>query len=129
MIVVDVIYVAVAGGLGAISRYYLSGLAQRVGSGFPYGTLTVNLVGSFLLGLIMQTGISTDLMPRALRLALTIGFLGAFTTFSTFSYETLGYLEDGAWLTASLNVLINVVPGIIAVFLGAFLARTIFGGA
>lgn len=126
---VDVIYVAVAGGLGAISRYYLSGLAQRVGSGFPFGTLTVNLVGSFLLGLIMQTGISTDLMPRALRLALTIGFLGAFTTFSTFSYETLGYLEDGAWLTASLNVLINVVPGIIAVFLGAFLARTILGGA
>ena len=126
---VDVIYVAVAGGLGAISRYYLSGLAQRVGSGFPFGTLTVNLVGSFLLGLIMQAGISTDLMPRALRLALTIGFLGAFTTFSTFSYETLGYLEDGAWLTASLNVLINVVPGIIAVFLGAFLARTIFGGA
>ena len=126
---VDVIYVAVAGGLGAISRYYLSGLAQRVGSGFPYGTLTVNLVGSFLLGLIMQAGISTDLMPRALRLALTIGFLGAFTTFSTFSYETLGYLEDGAWLTASLNVLINVVPGIIAVFLGAFLARTILGGA
>ena len=126
---VDVIYVAVAGGLGAISRSYLSGLAQRVGSGFPFGTLTVNLVGSFLLGLIMQTGISTDLMPRALRLALTIGFLGAFTTFSTFSYETLGYLEDGAWLTASLNVLINVVPGIIAVFLGAFLARTIFGGA
>ena len=126
---VDVIYVAVAGGLGAISRYYLSGLAQRVGSEFPFGTLTVNLVGSFLLGLIMQTGISTDLMPRALRLALTIGFLGAFTTFSTFSYETLGYLEDGAWLTASLNVLINVVPGIIAVFLGAFLARTILGGA
>jgi CrcB protein len=126
----EIIYIAVAGGLGALARYYMSGLAHRVlGDGFPYGTLVVNLLGSFLVGLVMQAGISTDMVPRGLRLALTLGFLGAFTTFSAFSYETMGYLEDGAWLMAAVNILANVVPGVIAVFLGVLLGRTILGGA
>ncbi|AII60013.1 MAG: fluoride efflux transporter CrcB [Dehalococcoides mccartyi] len=126
----EILYIAVAGGLGALGRYSISGLAQRVfGDAFPYGTLVVNILGSFLLGFVMQASMNTDLFPRNLRLAVTIGFLGAFTTFSTFSYETLGYIEDGAWLTAGLNILTNVVPGIIAVFLGILLGRTLFGGA
>ncbi|BAZ97868.1 MULTISPECIES: fluoride efflux transporter CrcB [Dehalococcoides] len=126
----EILYIAVAGGLGALGRYSISGLAQRIfGDAFPYGTLVVNILGSFLLGFVMQASMNTDLFPRNLRLAVTIGFLGAFTTFSTFSYETLGYIEDGAWLTAGLNILTNVVPGIIAVFLGILLGRTLFGGA
>lgn len=126
----EILYIAVAGGLGALGRYSISGLAQRIfGDAFPYGTLVVNILGSFLLGFVMQASMNTDLFPRNLRLAVTIGFLGAFTTFSTFSYETLGYIEDGAWLTAGLNILTNVVPGIVAVFLGILLGRTLFGGA
>lgn len=126
----DVILIVMAGGLGALSRYETSGLAHRLfGDGFPYGTLAVNVIGSFLIGLVMQTSLSTDLVPPAWRLAVTVGFLGAFTTFSTFSYETLGYLEDGAWLTAGLNTLLNVLLAIVAVSLGVFLAKTLFGGA
>ena len=125
----EVFYIMIAGGLGALGRYYLSGLAHRMfGYGFPYGTLMVNLVGSFLLGFIMQAGLSSDLIPRGMRVVLTLGFLGAFTTFSTFSYETLGFIDEGAWLMASANVLANVVPGIIAVFLGMLLSRTLLGG-
>lgn len=126
----DIIYIAVAGSLGAISRYEMAGLAHRwMGTGFPYGTLAVNVIGSFVIGLVMQISLSTDLIPPAWRLAMTVGFLGAFTTFSAFSYETLGYLEDGAWLTAGVNILANVLLSVLAAFLGVSLARAIFGGA
>ncbi|MFC1925494.1 fluoride efflux transporter CrcB [Chloroflexota bacterium] len=126
----DFIFIAVAGGLGALGRYHMGGLAHRLlGEGFPYGTLAVNVTGSFLIGLVMEASLSTDLIPPAWRLAVTVGLLGAFTTFSTFSYETLGYLEDGAWIRAGLNVLANVLPAMIAVFLGVLLGRTMFGGA
>ena len=124
------IYIIIAGGLGALGRYYMTGLAHRLlGGGFPYGTLAVNVLGSFLIGFVMQAGMSTDIFPRSLRLVITIGFLGAFTTFSAFSYETLGYLEDGAWLMAGGNMLANVVLAITAVFAGVLLGRTLLGGA
>ncbi len=77
----------------------------------------------------MQASLSTDLIPRPMRMAITIGFLGAFTTFSAFSYETLGYLEDGAWLLAGVNILANVIPSIVAAFSGVLLGRALFGGA
>lgn len=126
----EFIYIAVAGGLGAIGRYYMAGLTHRVlGDGFPYGTLIVNVAGSFLLGFVVQVGMSTDILPRSLRLAITFGFLGAFTTFSAFSYETFGYIEDGSWMMVGVNVLANVLPAIIAVFLGVLLGRTMLGGA
>jgi len=124
----DIVLIVISGGLGALSRNQMSDLAHRMlGDGFPYGTLGVNVIGSFLIGLLMQASISTDLVPPAWRLAVTVGFLGAFTTFSTFSYETLGYLEDGAWLTAGVNMLTNVLLAIIAVSLGVLLGRTLFG--
>jgi CrcB protein len=125
----EVIFITLAGGLGALGRYYMAGLAQRLlGDGFPFGTLIVNVLGSFLIGLVMQASMSTDLVPRTWRLALTLGFWGAFTTFSAFSYETLGYLQDGALLMAGINILTNVFPAITAVFLGVLLGRTLFGG-
>jgi len=126
---VQALYLFIAGGLGALSRWGLSGLAQRIGDSFPWGTLTVNLVGSLALGFIMQIGLSTDLIPRELRIAVTVGFLGAFTTFSTFSFETARYLEDGVWSTGLLNILLNVVLCITAALLGMFLGRTATGGA
>jgi CrcB protein len=126
----EIICIAVAGSLGALGRYYMSSAAHRLlGDGFPYGTLAVNVIGSFLIGLIMQVSLSTDIVPRTWRLALTFGFLGAFTTFSTFSYETLGYLEDGAWLMMGMNILANVLAAITAAFLGVLLGRALFGGA
>lgn len=126
----NIVFIIVAGGLGALSRYQMSGLAHRLfGDGFPYGTLAVNVIGSFLIGLVMQTSLSTDIVPPAWRLGITVGFLGALTTFSTFSYETLGYIEDGNWTVAMANILFNVFLVIIAVSLGVWLARTLFGGA
>ncbi len=126
----EIIFLALAGVLGTLSRYGLSGLVQRIaGAGFPYGTLTVNILGSLLIGLIMQVGLSTGIIPRALRVAVTIGFLGAFTTFSTFSYETIRFMEDGAWLMASLNIVVNLGSCLLATFLGMTLGRIILGGA
>lgn len=126
----EIIYIAIAGSLGAMGRYFLGGLSHRLlGDMFPYGTLIVNILGSFLIGFVMQTSLSTDILPRSLRVAITFGFLGAFTTFSAFSYETLGYIEDGAWLMAGINILANVIPSLIAVFSGVLLGRTLFGGA
>ncbi|MEN8614314.1 fluoride efflux transporter CrcB [Dehalogenimonas sp. THU2] len=122
--------IAAAGALGSLGRYALSGAVYAaLGSGFAYGTLVVNVLGSFLIGLIMQVGLSTDLVPPHMRTAVTIGFLGAFTTFSTFSYETVRMLQEGAWGTAALNIIVSVMVCIAAVFAGIFAGRLIAGGA
>lgn len=126
----EAIYIAIAGGIGALGRYYISGFFHKLlGESFPYGTLAVNFIGSFLLGLIMQISLGTDIIPQNLRLAFTLGFLGAFTTFSTFSYETLKLFEDGAWLMGGANILANVLLGIAAAFAGIMLGRVVLGGA
>lgn len=126
----EILFLAIAGGLGTVSRYGLSGLAQSVtGTAFPFGTLLVNFLGSLVVGFLMQVGLNTDIMSRSLRVVSTIGFLGAFTTFSTFSYETVKYLEHGAWLPGIINMAANVGLCIIATLSGMFLARTIYGGA
>ena len=122
--------IAAAGALGSLSRYALSGAVYAaLGNGFAYGTLVVNLLGSFLLGLLMHLGLATDLIPPHLRTTLAIGFLGAFTTFSTFSYETVQYIQDGAWGTAALNITSSVALGLVAVFAGIFTGKLIAGGA
>jgi CrcB protein len=100
---------SVAGGL---ARYYLAGAVYRVtGTGFPYGTLVVNLAGCFLLGLLAGLAEDKFLLGPDARLLLMIGFCGAFTTFSTFIFETDGLLREGAWMTALLNVTVSVVLG------------------
>lgn len=125
----QILYVSIAGVLGTLSRYGLSTLVQKLsGAGFPFGTLTVNILGSLAIGFIMQLGLSTDVIPRSLRIAATIGFMGAFTTFSTFSYETVSYLQDGAWLLASLNILLNLILCLGATMLGMALGRITAGG-
>jgi fluoride exporter len=125
----QILYISIAGVLGTLSRYGLSGLTQRLtGAGFPYGTLLVNVLGSLLIGFIMQLGLSTDVIPRSLRIAATIGFMGAFTTFSTFSWETVSYLQDGAWLQGGLNIAANLVLCLGGTFLGMTLGRLTAGG-
>jgi fluoride exporter len=124
----DALWIAIAGALGALSRYGVSSLVNRhFGERLAWGTLTVNIAGSLLLGLLMQVGMSSEAIPKSLRMALTVGFLGAFTTFSTFSYETYRYVENGAWGTAAVNVVANVIPGLIAAAAGLALGRVIVG--
>ncbi len=121
-----IVLVALGGALGAVARYGVSGWVARATrtSPFPYGTLTVNLLGSLALGLLMglATGGVLNLAPR-LRVALAIGFLGAFTTFSTFSYETLEALRVGDLRVALLNILVSVVGALAACWLGLGIAE------
>ena len=126
----EILFLVIAGGLGTLGRYGLSGLAQRLlGDAFPFGTLLVNFLGSLLIGFIMQLGLNSDLIPRSFRIAITLGFLGAFTTFSTFSYETVKYIEDGAWTSASINIAVNVGICIFATLIGMAIGRLVLRGA
>lgn len=81
-----------------------------------------------LIGFIMQIGLNTDIIPRTLRITVTAGFLGAFTTFSTFSYETVSYLNEGAWLSATTNIAANLGLCILATLAGVALGRMVLGG-
>ena len=124
-----ILYLAVAGALGTLSRYGLSGLAQKItGAGFPYGTLIINVSGCLVIGYIMQVALNSDIIPATARVIATLGFLGAFTTFSTFSYETVRFLEAGEWLYAILNIGLNVGVGLTATLLGTFIGRITLGG-
>ena len=125
-----VFFVAVSGALGALGRWGISSAAGRFfGEGFPYGTLIVNVAGCFLLGLIMHISLTTDLIREDIRMALTIGFLGALTTFSTFGYETVRLMQDGSMFQAVGNILLNVIVGLVAVISGIAVGRLIAGGS
>ncbi len=117
------------GAIGAVSRYAMSGVVYRVfGTSFAHGTLAVNVLGSFLLGALMEIGLTGAWLSAEWRSALAIGFLGAFTTFSTFSYETLKYLEDGDWTRAGVNVLLNVGLCLMACGAAMQVSRYLLGG-
>ena len=93
------------------------------GKSLPYGTLAVNVIGSLLLGLIMEGSLRSTLLSPDLRFGLTVGFMGGFTTFSTFSYETVRLLEEGSMVAAGVNILLNVTVCVIAALIGIYLAR------
>jgi CrcB protein len=122
--------VMVAGALGALSRYLLSSWIQSglVGSlaGFPLGTLVINVAGSFLLSFLTQIGLRGLISP-ALRISLGIGFVGAFTTFSTFELDSSALLGSGEWSRAALYILGNLLLGYLAVWLGRAAAVTMVG--
>jgi CrcB protein len=116
------------GALGTGARYLVAVWAsQSFGSSLPIGTFLVNVTGSLLLGFLMHLGTATELLSPDLRLALTTGFLGGFTTYSTFNYETTAYFRSGAWLYGSLNVILTVVTCLAAGLLGLGLARIVAG--
>jgi CrcB protein len=121
-------WVCVGGAAGTGARYWLSGWAQRhVGSGFPAGTLAVNVVGSFLLGALMEIGVTGGLLGPTLRIALTTGVMGGFTTYSTFNYETIEYLREGAWALGITNVAATVLVCLGAGVAGLAAARGLIG--
>jgi CrcB protein len=114
--------VALGGALGASGRYVLSTALQRLlGDGFPWGTLGVNLLGSFLLGLLFAA-VQREAIPPEFQGLLAVGVLGSFTTFSTFSLETLTLFHEGAWGRAIAYVLGSLLLGLAAVALGVSLA-------
>jgi CrcB protein len=119
-------YIAAGSAIGGVSRYLLGGLVQRLlDTTFPAGTLLINITGSLLLGAILRYGVETPTLTPELRGFLTIGLCGGYTTFSTFSYETVAQLEDGEWGRAALYVGLSVGLSIVATFLGFALAREV----
>lgn len=109
----------VFGVAGTLARYTLQGVVQyRTGPLFPYGTLAVNLLGCLLLGAVGQYSLNHLAIPADWRVGITIGFFGAFTTFSSFGWETVRLVEDGEWLRATTYVLASVLGGLLLVRLG-----------
>ena len=114
-----VVWIALGGGAGAVARYWLAGAGQRLTDGqFPLGTLIVNLVGCLLIGFLGSLLTGPAIVREEVRLALLVGFLGGFTTFSTYGYETLALLSDREWWWAGANVMLSNVVGLLAVWLG-----------
>ena len=114
---VQILQIAAAGARGAVARYGLSGWVQEKVGLFPSGTLLVNILGSFLLGFAFRY-LESTVLPAEWRQAVTIGFLGAFTTFSTFSYEAVALAQDGDWSRAGAYVVASVGLGLAAVVAG-----------
>jgi CrcB protein len=120
----EVCFLALAGAAGTLSRYALGGLVQSVtGERFPWGTLAVNTTGCFLFGFIWTLAEERLVITGQARFVILTGFMGAFTTFSTFGFETSGLLRDGQWWSAFSNMLANNGLGIVAVFLGLAAGR------
>lgn len=110
--------------LGANLRYAVqTWAAGRFGASFPYGTLIANVSGSFLLGLFVTLATQRAAISPAWRLFFAVGFVGGYTTFSSFTVETLGLAQGGNWLWGAFNVLSSVLLGLTAAFLGAVVAR------
>jgi CrcB protein len=117
-------YIAAGSAIGGVSRYLLGGILQRqTGGTFPIGTLVINISGSFLLGLILRYAVETPTLTPEARAFVTVGFCGGYTTFSTFSYETVALMEDGQWPRAVLYVALSVGLSVLATFLGIAAAR------
>jgi fluoride exporter len=121
---VRTIWIGVAGFAGAISRYAVEGwVSDRTQGSFPWGTFAVNVTGCFVLGFLFALLTERFLPHPTVRAALTIGFVGAYTTFSTFAFETMRLAEDGAVLAAAANVLASVAAGLAAVYAGTWVGR------
>jgi fluoride exporter len=120
------IWVGIAGFFGAIARYSLGGwLSARTSGAFPWETFVINVTGCFALGFVFALLTERFLPHPTLRIALTVGFLGAYTTFSTFAFETMRLAEDGAILFAAANVLASVGAGLLAVYAGTWAGRAL----
>ncbi|AHF08926.1 MULTISPECIES: fluoride efflux transporter CrcB [Dehalobacter] len=122
----NVFSVAMGGALGAVARYGLGiWISNKWTHDFPLHTFLINITGAFLLGFLNTLFLDKLTLSPEMRLAMTVGFLGAFTTFSTFGYETIMLLKDGNILTAGIYTLVSIIIGFLGVFLGMGLARLI----
>ena len=118
--------IGLGGFAGAIARYLVDGLvSDRTGGGFPWGTLVVNVTGSFLLGLLFAMTAERAILPAEIRGPVMIGFIGAYTTFSTYMLESWILIEGGAYLPALANLGGSIVIGLVAVAAGLIIGRAI----
>jgi fluoride exporter len=116
--------ISLGGAIGTALRYLASILAARwFGAEFPYGTLIVNLVGAFVIGVVQQIGTQTLLIPDNVRLFLTTGMMGGLTTYSAFSYETVRLMEVGSWHQAWINIFVTTTICLSLCFLGITAGR------
>jgi fluoride exporter len=126
IITMNYLLVFLGGGIGATARYWLQGIVYRfTGAGFPYGTLAVNILGCLCIGLLMAVFEERFVVNPSLRTFLTIGILGGFTTFSSFSFETLALLRDGELLLGCANVAVSVLTCLIASWVGMVIGELI----
>jgi CrcB protein len=120
------VMVGVGGFIGAIARFWVASfVGARMGIRFPYGTFIINISGSFLIGFILTLLTAKAHLSPNWRYLIPVGFIGAYTTFSTFEFETLRSIQDGQFVIASLNVVLSVVLGFMAVWAGAVAGRAI----
>jgi fluoride exporter len=123
---VEYLVISIGGILGANARYLVANwVSQRLGAGFPYGTFIINISGAFVLGLFMAFLQDRAFVHPNYRLFFATGFLGAYTTFSTMTYESLRLFQDGSFLLGFTNLFGSIVIGMIGVFLGFVIGRTI----
>lgn len=123
---IQIAYIATGGAIGALLRFWMSqGVYTVLGRGFPYGTLSVNVIGSLIMGVLYVFLYERMDISAEIRAALVIGLLGAFTTFSTFSIETINLLEAGEVMKAMLNILLSVSLCLVACWFGVAVARQI----
>jgi CrcB protein len=121
-----VLWISIGAVLGANLRYWVSDwAAQRFGSSFPYGTMLINLTGSFLLGLIISMALENFMIDPRLRLLLIIGFLGSYTTFSTFAYESVTLISQGQWGAGLFNLFGSSILGALFAVLGIWLGKAL----
>lgn len=125
---VNLFYIGIGGFIGAILRYLVSQMTQIAsgGSFFPYGTLCVNLVGCFIIGILSTLFETRGIMSMETRMFLLVGLLGSFTTFSTFGNETFNLLRDSRPLLAIVNASSHLIAGLLCVWLGRFAALSIW---
>lgn len=122
----QLLWISLGGACGTAARYLLSNWAARaLSAGFPYGTLLVNSIGSFLISIIMYLGLSTRHIAPELRVILTSGVMGGFTTYSSFNYETLTLIDQGAWPVALLNIGVTLASCLLCGLLGQVLVRAL----
>ena len=125
-LVTRIVLIAVAGAAGTLARYWLGGLAQRLTGGlFPWGTFTVNMAGCFLFGLVWSLAEERFLLSAEVRIIVLVGFMGAFTTFSTFIFESGSLMRDSEWALVLGNIAIQNTVGIAMLFLGLAAGRTV----
>jgi len=117
--------IAVTGALGALARYALEGWISKRAGAFPWGTFVVNITGAFLLGFLFTLLAERLTVSPWIRSSVTIGFLGAYTTFSTLSLETFRLIEDGAYLLGMANALGSLAAGLVAIYAGVVLGRVV----